>query len=166
MSPYLLVPVLGVIALLQVTVAPYVTLAGVKPDLMLGIVVSWSLLRGVREGVAWAFVGGLWLDLLSGGPFGISALALMAVSLACAASELNIFRSHLLLPLIAVIVGTAVYGLVYLLLLQILGYTVTWLDALRRVMLASMVFNALTLPFIYVPLGWLNRLTGREQMSW
>ncbi|MCC7353549.1 MAG: rod shape-determining protein MreD [Anaerolineae bacterium] len=166
MSPYLLIPLLGVMALLQVTVAPHITLAGVKPDLMLSIVVSWSLLRGVREGIAWAFLGGLWLDLFAGGPFGISALALMAVSLACAAGELNIFRSHLLLPLFTVVLGTAVFGLIYLLLLQVLGYTVVWLDALRRVMLPSMAFNALTLPLIYVPLGWLNRLTGREQMNW
>jgi rod shape-determining protein MreD len=166
MSPYLLIPLLGATALLQVTVAPRLALAGIKPDLMLIVVVSWSLLRGGREGIVWAFLGGLWLDLLAGGPLGVSALALMAVSLACSIGALNIFRSHLLLPLLTILWGTVVFGLVYLSLLQSLGYTVAWLDALRRVTLPSMILNALVMPLLYAPLDWLSRVTGREEMRW
>ena len=57
-SPYLLVPFLLVVALFQTTVLPELTVLGIKPELMLLSVLAWSLLRGVEEGLVWAFVDG------------------------------------------------------------------------------------------------------------
>lgn len=166
MSIYLLIPFLALLALVQATIGPYLTFAGVKPDLMLIAVISWSLLRGVREGIGWAFIGGLWLDLLSNTPLGISTLALMVVSLACALGELNVFRNQPMLPVLTVILGTILFTLVCLFLMQILAYHVIWWDSLRRVMLPSILLNALIAPMLYLPLSGLHRLTGRRAMNW
>ncbi|HID87983.1 MAG TPA: rod shape-determining protein MreD, partial [Anaerolineae bacterium] len=53
MNPYATIGLLVGIALLQTSFVPHLSIRGVKPDLMLMAVVSWSLLRGAGEGIAW-----------------------------------------------------------------------------------------------------------------
>ena len=64
MNLYAAILLLSAVAIAQSTVMPHLTIMGVKPDLMLLAVMSWSLLRGSEEGLVWAFIGGLALDLL------------------------------------------------------------------------------------------------------
>ena len=145
---------------------PHLTIMGVKPDLMLLMVISWSLLRGAQEGVIWALVGGMGLDLLSGAPFGTSTVALVALSLLAGVGELSVFRTHITLPLIATLIATLVYDLFFLLLLHMQGCSIAWADSLTKVVLPSTLFNVLLAPFVYKALYWLHRKTGREEMAW
>src|SRR2546428_10749467 len=62
-------------ALLQGTVAPLIAVGGARPSLPILVAASWSVAAGAREGVWWAFLGGLVSDLISGGPLGAFALA-------------------------------------------------------------------------------------------
>lgn len=165
-TPYLYVPLLAMVALWQATVAPHLIILGARPDLMLLTVVSWSVLRGVREGVVWGFVGGLCLDLFSGASFGLSALVLMAVGLFSGLGETAITRGRVVLPVVAALVATPVHGFLYLALLYIAGYKVSWFDTLLRVMLPTMIFNGLLIIPVYTLLRWLHRRTGREELEW
>ncbi len=145
---------------------PYLTILGVKPDLMLLMVISWSLLRGSKEGMIWALVGGIGLDLLSGAPFGTSTVILVALSLVAGLGELSVFRTHIALPLIATLVATLVYDLFFLFLLYVRGYSIVWTDSLIKIVLPSTLLNVLLSPFVYRALLWLHRKTGREEMAW
>lgn len=165
-TPYLYVLLLAMVALWQATVAPHLIILGARPDLMLLTVVSWSVLRGVREGVVWGFVGGLCLDLFSGASFGLSALVLMAVGLFSGLGERAITRGRVVLPVIAALVATPVHGFLYLALLYIAGYKVSWFDTLLRVMLPTMIFNGLLIIPVYTLLRWLRHRTGREELEW
>ena len=163
-------PLLAVVALLQVTAAPQITILAARPDFMLLAVVAWSLLRGTEEGIIWGFVGGLCLSLFSGGPFALPALALMAVGFFSGLGHTNIYggatgRSPLL-PLVTTLVATLIYGSFSLFLLYITGRSVVWLDTLLRVMLPSMVFNGLLIIPVYVAFRWLNHRTGHEELRW
>ena len=145
---------------------PHLTIMGVKPDLMLLMVISWSLLRGAQEGMIWALVGGIGLDLLSGAPFGTSTVALVTLSLVAGLGELSVFRTHIALPLIATLLATLAYDLFFLLLLSTGGRSIAWTDSLIKVVLPSTLFNVLLSPFVYKALYWLHRKTGREEMAW
>ena len=165
-------PLLAVVALLQVTVAPQITILGAKPDFMLLAVVAWSLLRGTGEGIIWGFVGGLCLSLFSGGPFALPALALIAVGFFSGLGHTNIYRSQIALPLVTTLVATLIYGAFSLFLLYITGHAVgatgrsPLLDTLLRVMLPSMVFNGLLIIPVYVAFRWLHHRTGHEELRW
>jgi rod shape-determining protein MreD len=52
-------------ALLETSVLPELTIAGAKPDLVLVLAVATTAMIAVEDGFAWAFVGGLMLDLLT-----------------------------------------------------------------------------------------------------
>jgi rod shape-determining protein MreD len=154
------------VALIQSTVMPHLTLWGVKPDLMLLVIISWSLLRGAREGVIWGFIGGLCLDLFSGAPFGLSALALLIVSFFSGLGEATVFRTHVILPLATVFFSSLIYDFIFLLVLKTLGWPVVWLDSFVRLVLPASLLNVLLIPPVYLAMRWLHRKTGPEEISW
>ena len=156
------------VAILQASVLPYLSLAGVKPDLMLLVVISWGLLRGLREGLLWAFVGGLCLDLFSGAPFGVSALALLvAALLAGAGASGNLFQAlHLAWPGAAVFFATLIYDFTFLTLLQIMGRPVAWGASLLKIVLPAALLNAFLAVPVYLALRGLHERTAHEQLEW
>ena len=166
MNIYATILLLIAIVIMQATAMPHLTIMDVKPDLMLLMVISWSLLRGAQEGVIWALVGGMGLDLLSGAPFGTSTVPLVIISLLAGVGELSVFRTHITLPLIATLIATLAYDLFFLLLLHMQGRSIAWADSLTKVVLPSTLFNVLLAPFVYKALYWLHRKTGREEMAW
>lgn len=90
----------------------------------------------------------------------------MCVSLTVAVSELTVFRSHIILPVVAILAGTIMHGAAYLLALQVLGYEVVWLDVARRILLPTVFVNVLLTPLLFPVWNLLHRLTGREEMTW
>jgi rod shape-determining protein MreD len=144
---------------------PHLAIWGVFADLPLLVVVSWSLLRGAREGVIWGFVAGLVVDLLSGAPFGAATLSLIAVGFLSGLGQATVFRTHVALPLVAVFLATILYDLLFLLIVQISGQAVSWLDSLFRVVLPSAVLNAVLTPIVFGVMRWLYTRLGREEME-
>ena len=165
MTIYLVVPLLLIVAVLQTTLVPHLAIGGVFADLPLLVVVSWSLLRGAREGVIWGFVAGLVVDLLSGAPFGAATLSLIAVGFLSGLGEATVFRTHVALPLVVVFLATILYDLIFLLIVQISGQTVSWLDSLFRVVLPSAALNAVLTPIVFGLMRWLYTRFGREEME-
>ena len=154
-------------AILQASLAPHMAIIGVKPNFVLPLVVAWSVVRGSSEGVVWGFVGGLLLDLLSGGPVGISALTLTLVGFATNLGENAVFKSSLVLPLLTVFVASLFNDAGQILLLQALGWQLDWTRAMAQVALPTAILNAVVMPFVYVPLHWLSRRTaGEGQLQW
>jgi rod shape-determining protein MreD len=162
---YLVVPLIVILVVFQSSAMPHLAIRGVFPNLPLLLVLSWSLLRGARSGVAWAFVVGVLLDLLSGAPFGSATFSLMAVSVLSAWGEATINRGHVVLLLLAGFLATVVYGLLFLLAVRVSGYAVAWLDSLIRTILPTAAMNAVLLPVVFWLLGRVHRRFGSEAMG-
>jgi rod shape-determining protein MreD len=163
---YLVVPLLAVVAILQATILPHLTVWGVFPDLPLLVVVSWSLLRGVREGVVWGFIAGVAVDLLSGAPFGAATLPAIAVCLLAGLGQTTVFGAHVALPMLAMFLATILYDLLFLLVVSISGQAVIWLDSLLRIILPAAALNALLTPLAFWSMRKLSTWFSREEMEW
>jgi rod shape-determining protein MreD len=166
MTLYLAVPLLIAIAILQTTIVPELAVWGVFADLPLLVVVSWSLLRGSREGIVWGFITGLTVDLFSGAPFGAATLPMVLVGLLSGLGQATIFRAHIALPLVVMFLATVFYDLLFLSIVRLSGYPVTWLESLLRLILPSALLNALLVPVVFVIMRWLSTRFGREEMEW
>lgn len=166
MTLYIVVPLLVVVAILQTTVVPQLTVWGASANLPLLVVVSWSLLRGSREGIIWGFIAGLVVDLLSGAPFGAATLSMIAVGFLAGLGHATVFRAHIALPLVVIFAATVVYGLLFLLIVRLSGRPVGWLDSLFHLILPSGLVNTVLMPIIFVLLRWLNMRFGRAEMEW
>jgi len=162
---YLAIPLLLASALLQSTVVP--TVMGVRPEIVLLLVVAASLSGGMEAGVVWGFIGGLSLDLFSGAPLGVFTLTMVLVGALVNVGESNLFSTSLLLPLGAVFVATFVYHFLTIVLLQTLGWSIGWGPAMVQVALPSAVVNTLLMPVVYFFLRWLTRLLrGNRELGW
>ena len=106
------VAILGSAALLQVTVAPRLAVGGAFPNLVLlfAVCATWNL--GVRSGMAWACAGGIALDLMSPGPVGPHALAVLAAAYVAGFWTRNAGPHEVAHAAVAAAAGTAVYSLV------------------------------------------------------
>lgn len=145
---------------------PHVSVWGVKPDLLLLVVVSWNLLRGSGQGILWSVVGGLSLDLLWGGPFGFCTIALVSVGFLTGLGETNVFRVSLVLPLVVAALATVCYDVILLFGLRLVGRPVIWADALSRVVGPSILVNVAVMPIVFGAMRWMHRFTGPEEIGW
>ncbi len=166
MNPYAAVLLLTSAALLQSSLFPHLSWGGLKPDLVVMLVISWGLLRGVKEGLLWAFIGGLALDLLSATPLGLSALVLTPWILLTSLGQKSIYRTNILLPLASIFLATLGYNLVLLLAWQLLGRPALWGETFLEVLLPTGFLNLLVMLPLYPFLSWLHRRIGPEQMGW
>jgi len=136
---------------------------------MLLVVLAWAVIRGVEEGLVWGFIGGLIVDLLSGGPLGATILALLAVAFLAGHSWGQGIGSPVIRLLLLAFLAVTVYHLVLLVVLAWTGYAVdsggALGDALLRVAGPSALLNASLAPFIQRPLDWLDRKMRQERFA-
>jgi rod shape-determining protein MreD len=143
-----------------------ISITSVHPDLVLVAVIGWTLLRGTTQGLIWAVIGGLCLDLFSGGPFGLTVIPLVAVSLLARLGHSRVFGAQFILPLVLTFPFSVVYYLVYTSLLYLLGRPIEWTPALTHVILPASLLNIGAMLLLFPLLRWLHRRTGPEQMTW
>ena len=153
-------------ALIQSVFLSRVNLWGARPDLMLLVVLAWAVVRNLDEGLAWGFIGGLIVDLFSGGPLGASALALSAVALLAGQQWGQGLGPQVVRLLFVAFVGAVVYHLILLTALTWTGHTVSWGFSLLRVAVPSALLNVALAPFVQQPLAWLERRVRREGLRY
>lgn len=161
-TTWLIIPAVGAVAIFQTVSGPWLTVNGVRPDLVLLIVIARSLLAGRRDGTLWGFVGGLWLDIFSGGPMGASSLALMAVALLTGVGHNAVFRRNLFVPLIATLLGSGVFSLIYMAILAMVGYRFPADLLFTEVVGPVLLYNGI-LMFLATPL--LNRIPEQTEFA-
>ncbi len=164
---YLMIPLLLLLSLLQSTTVARFKLAGVKPDVVLLLVIMGALVYGARPAVLWAFIAGLGLDIFSGGPLGASSLALMASALIAGLGHRPLSRFNILVPLAAAALGTLVYAAVYLAILGLLevagvsSLRLPLLETMRDIVLPVTLYNT-ALMLLALPV--LNRLPESQDL--
>lgn len=150
-------PLLVLAAVLQSTALAHLRVLDGTLDLTLLLVLGWTLAGDWRGGMVWGLIGGLCLDLLSGAPFGTAALGLVSMAYLASLTEGRFWRSHILLPLATIILGTLGLHLVYLTVLSVSGERVNIGLALTRITLPAMVLNTAGMLPTYHLMRWLRR---------
>jgi rod shape-determining protein MreD len=117
-----------VAAIFELTVGPYLRVGNAQPHLVFILAIIWTVAVGLEEGLAWAFVGGMALDILAQRPLGASSFALIvAVGLAAAISRLFIrIRPIVVVPIVALL--SFAYSMTLFILLGALGSSVASRD--------------------------------------
>ena len=151
-------------ALLQGSVVPFVSIAGARPNLPVLVAASWSVAAGSREAVWWAFVGGLAADLLSGGPLGALALASLVPVAAVGLGETGLRPRSVIGAAVLVGVATLAAGLLYLLILVVVGQPLADPVLLAGGAAASGIYNGV-LAIVTYPIARSMRHVTEKQAS-
>ena len=163
---YLMAIVLTLVVLGQATLLARIKLVGATPNLLLVVVVCWSLIRGFNDGLIWGFVGGLALDVIAGLPLGTSSLALMATTPLAGLGKNSVFPGSLTLPMLLVALATPIYGWGILLSEMLRGTPVDWLASTLYIIGPEIAFNVAQVIVVYPVLRWLATQIRPAQMEW
>lgn len=166
MNPYVAVPFLVIVSLLQSTLSPRLQIGAVWPDFLLLMVMSWALVRRPHEALMWSFVGGVVVDLVSGGPFGGTVISLLVVAQIATLMADGAFRGRAVLPVVTAFAATFAFHGVYLLTMLLVGQQVDGLDALVRIVLPSAVYNAALSLIVHGLMSAIDRRIRPKALRW
>jgi len=154
--------IIVVALLIQLTLISSITILGIKPDLIMVVVVVFSLLKGEKEGTISGFASGLLQDIFSAGLLGINALAKTVIGFICGILKEKIFHEHMLflIPLITFIASITQSILIFLLLRAFgIEHSLAW--SLKAVALPEALYSSLLSPFIFLAINKLFQLLER-----
>jgi rod shape-determining protein MreD len=155
----LFIPLILFVAVAQVAVASYFPLLGVTANPLLVLLVCWAMVRGPRETMVFIPIAGIFKDLMTTDPVGVSVLALLPIVALAAIRERRPMESEFLPTLAVVVVASLCYDLVYMVVLTAVGDGPPWLQTPIRVVLPAALFNALLTPILYLPVRWATTLS-------
>lgn len=151
MSPsvYAAIPIMLLLAIVQTAVLPHFPIFGLTPQLPFLVALAWALLRGEDEGVLWAFIAGLSLDLFSIIPMGVTSISYMVGIFAIIWIQRAFSSSRFFLTIILAVLSTLISLLVYIFLLRIFGYMDDFAIA-ASLPTVSLLHGGLILPIYWV----------------
>jgi rod shape-determining protein MreD len=143
-------------AVLDVSAMPYLHPLGVSPDLVLIFAVCWAIVRGHDEAMIVIPICAVMQDLTTSDPVGTSLLGLAPIVPLAVAVRLRAVESDFL-PAVATVMGASVcFGVMSMMVLGATGQEIAVFHALFRVVLPSIVINALFTPLIFLPMHWIS----------
>jgi rod shape-determining protein MreD len=158
------VPALGLLAVLQSSVFRQIPFLEGGLDLLLLAVICWSLLRP-EEGMVWALLAGLFADLFSGGPFGITAIAYLATSILVGMLHGRFRTDHPVIVMATALFASAVSYLLILMALILFGHSMAFGHYLAYIILPTAFLNTLVATPAYLTLRRLHFSTLPPALS-
>lgn len=154
--------------LLQSTVFHFLELAGVVPNLLLIVTMSFGLMRGRREGLLVGFFSGLLIDIFFGSILGPYAFIYMTLGYGNGFFHRIYYVEDVLLPMTMITLNDLIYNvivyIVFFLMRNRLDFPTYFID----VVLPEMIYTILITLFFYKILARINlrlkRVKEAEQL--
>lgn len=154
--------------LLQCTVFHYIELAGVVPNLLLIVTMSFGLMRGRREGLLVGFFSGLLVDIFFGSVLGPYAFIYMTLGYGNGFFHRIYYVEDVLLPMIMISLNDFIYNIIIYVVFFLMRNRLDFLGYLKDVMLPEMIYTILITLFFYKILVRINlrlkRVKEAEQL--
>lgn len=98
--------------ILQSSVFSFLSLAGIIPNIMLILVVSFALMRGQTEGMLVGFFCGMLFDIFSDSPFGFFMLLYLLIGYLNGFLHQIFYANNVLLPLGMIFTNSFLYNII------------------------------------------------------
>lgn len=144
------------LAIIEASFMPYFQVLGVTPNLVLIFAASWAIVRGQDEAMIVIPIAGLLHDLMTSDPLGTSVLGLAPILVLAAGVQLRAMDTDFVPTVIVVAIASLTYSIVTMAVLSATGQRVPLFDGMVRVVVPSIVVNALFTPIVYLPIHWLG----------
>lgn len=135
-----------------------------KPDLLLVMVICYTLVGGIKYGTIAGFVLGMIEDLLSGGFIGVNTMTKTLLGFSLGLFEKSIFHDHIFVQSLLAFVGTILNNLLYMAIVHSFDQRFTMFPPLGKLMALSML-NALLAPLIFIIIRRIENYYARLRMG-
>lgn len=157
MSLYFGIPILMLAAVLQSVLIEQLKIFGGRPDLVLLLVITWTIIRGLNEGMTWGFIGGLFCDLLSGGDFGFWTISLTLAAFIAGQPWIHTLGPTSIRLALMSAAGTLIGHTIFLSLMSMRGFTVDVAQAYANIIGPAALLNLILSPFAFIFLVWFHQ---------
>ena len=141
-------PVMGLLTLLQTAVLPRIAPFEVLPSFPFIVALAWSLVSSLEEGIVWAFIGGLFMDIFTIAPVGGLSLTYVIAVLAVGLLTDFLPSNRVLVPMLMAAIATVIQQVLYMLYLALFGISASMtLTSLAELVIAQAV--------LILPVHWL-----------
>ena len=154
MSYYVGIPLMLLLALLEVTFLPYFRILGLQPNLTLVVLVAWLTVRGQEEALYLIPLAALFLGLVQGASIGLAFIAFAPVAVLHELRGVHLGEGQLPIAIALMVGATVVYQGVYLVAFAVAGQGDDILGAVLRVFLPVSLLNVA----VFLPVYWLMQL--------
>ena len=159
---------LGLVVVLCLTVQT-TWLAELRPfgetgDLLLLLTIAAGMAGGPLRGAVVGFIAGMAIDLVLLTPFGLSALAYLAVGYAVGTVHDGVLRSAPWIPLVVTFVASAIGIIFYVMLGQLVGQQFRVPNLPRIVLVTSVMNLMLAFPALFVA-RWIEKATSDRMLT-
>ncbi|MBR6537893.1 MAG: rod shape-determining protein MreD [Lachnospiraceae bacterium] len=147
--------------LLQSTVMPALSLAGVVPDLLLILVITVAYTRGRVAGMLTGFAAGLLTDVCFNDMVGLCALFYLCIGYIAGYSQKIYEERDYTLPLLMIAAGEFLYSFAYYVAYFLLRSRTEFGYYFVHLILPRMVYTVFAAAFLYPLFHWIHRLVVR-----
>lgn len=142
--------------LCQSTVFHFLELAGVVPNLLLIVTMSFGLMRGRREGLLVGFFSGLLVDIFFGSVLGPYAFIYMTLGYINGFFHRIYYVEDVLLPMIMITLNDFTFNIIIYMVFFMLRNRLNFMDYLGHVILPEIIYTILITLFFYKILVKIN----------
>jgi rod shape-determining protein MreD len=155
----------GGLTVLQSNVLSGFALSGVRPDIVLIVIVYFANANGSFPGQITGLASGVIRDLITLAPLGFHSLIYTAIGLLYGATKDKIFMDPILVPMLMVLVATLIKGVLGVLLAAVFGLENVLPSLLTTAFLIETGMNAVLTPLVFALLRVIQPLKVRPPGS-
>jgi rod shape-determining protein MreD len=155
-----------VAAVLQLTIVPYLGIAGAYPDLVLVVAVIATFTWSIEAGMTLAFVGGLMIDLLAPRPVGLTAFTLLVSTGIAALIGRAIPRGRIVTSIVLIFVLSFVTDLLFLGMYTALRGNLDVGDPIQLILPGAVYSTAIAVVLAPLAFALHKRFAERERVAW
>ncbi len=145
------IPALALASILQSSIINEVRLLNGRPDFVLLLLICLALFYRIRPTLVLAFFGGIFLDLFSGLPLGVTSIELLILFFMISFTEDRFWKPSILIIEIITLVSSLFFHMMGAGLSMLMGSSLVFMDVLTRIILPSTFLNMLlVLPLAHI----------------
>lgn len=143
-------PILILCAILQSAVISRLVLLNGYADLVLVVIIAWSLQEKVKYGWFWGLLAGIIISIISATPIPVILVGYMFAILLAKTLQNRIWQAPVLSMMLVTLIGTGTLLGVEILILELSGINLALIQSLTRVVLPSILLNLLLAAPVYI----------------
>lgn len=128
--------------ILQVALAPNISIGGVSPNFLLLAVIAAGMVNGPNSGAVIGFLSGLTLDMIGIGPIGLWALVFSALGYLTGLIDRNLYAEGGLLPITVIVITSVLTEFSYLVVSKMFGMSNPFFSSLLAHSLPTSLYTA------------------------
>jgi len=157
------IPVMLILTILQITAVSRIVLFNGTADLVLLAVAAWGVRERGKNVFLWAFIGGLLISFTSAMPLFTPIIPYLVIALIARIFQDRLWQAPILSLIIVVFVGTLFQHIFNIVLIQLNGVNIGFIESVEKVTLPSLLLNFFFLFPVYIVISDIGKWVFPEE---